>query len=225
VPVRGPLVRLLWWTVALGAGVLAVVGGLALRGSGLVAVGVGGMLIACIAVGMARDEPGHDRRSMLEAAVQALCWTVGVVLVLAGVAALAGGLVALLVAVAGLSTGLITYVARSRRRAASGVEVHLRPVPSTPPMGTPSSPLSAMTTSALGREWMRTTAVLGGHSTPADRAALVRRREETLDELERRDPAGFARWLATGAASGSDPATYIHARRIQDDPTAGTDAA
>ena len=28
--------------------------------------------------------------------------------------------------------------------------------------------------------------------------ALVRRREETLDELERRDPDGFARWLAVG---------------------------
>ena len=224
-PVRGPFVRLLWWTVALGAGVLAVVGGLALRGSGLVAVGIAGMLIACIAVGMARDEPGHDRRWMLEAAVQASCWTVGVLLVLAGVAALAGGRVALLAGVAGVSTGLVTYVARSRRRVASGVEVRLRPVPSTAPMDAPSSPLSAMTTSALGREWMRTTAALGGRSTPADRAALVRRREETLDELERRDPAGFARWLATGPASGSDPATYIHARPIRDDPTAGTDAA
>jgi hypothetical protein len=44
---------------------------------------------------------------------------------------------------------------------------------------------------------MRTTATLGGRLTSADRAALVRRREETLDEQERRDAVGFTPWLAT----------------------------
>ncbi len=223
-PVRGPLVRLLWWIGALGAGVLAVVGGLALRGPGMVTVGVAGTLAACIAVGIARDVPGRDRRSMVESAVQASCWTVGVLLVLAGIAALAGGLVALLAGAAGGIAWLVRHVARSRPPAASGAEVLLRPVPAAPVTASPS-PLSVLTTPALGREWMRTTAALGGRLAPADRAALVRRRERTLDELERRDPAGFNRWLATGAASGSDPATYIHARPAQDDPTAETDAA
>jgi hypothetical protein len=226
VPARGSLVRLLWWVGTLGAGVFAVVGGLALRGPGLIAVGIAGTLAACIAVGVARDVPGQDRRSMLESAVQASCWTGGVLLALAGVAALAGGLVALLTGAAGGIAWLATHVARSRPPAASGVEVLLRPVPATAgPMSPASSPLSALTTPALGREWMRTTAILGGRLTPADRAALVRRREETLDELERRDPVGFRRWLATGPASASDPATYIRARPVQDDPTAGTDAA
>jgi hypothetical protein len=82
-----------------------------------------------------------------------------------------------------------------------------------------------LTTSGLGREWLRTTAVLGGRLTPADREALVRRREETLDELERRDRVGFARWLADGPAPGSDPAAYVRGRPVQGDPTAGTDAA
>ncbi len=230
-PVRGPLVRLLWRIGALGAAVLAVVGGLALRGPGLVAVGVAGTLAACIAVGVLRDGPGQDRRSMVESAVQASCWTVGVLLVLAGVAALAGGLMALLAGVTGLTAWLITHMRRSRPRAASGVEGLLRPVPpparasTAAPVDAASSSLSALTTAALGREWMRTTAALGGRLTAADRAALVRRRGETLDELERRDPAGFTRWLATGPASGSDPAPYIRARPVQDDPTAGTDAA
>jgi hypothetical protein len=197
-----------------------VVGGLALRGPGLIAVGIAGTLAACIAVGVARDVPGQDRRSMLESAVQASCWTVGVLLALAGVAALAGGLVALLAGSAGGIAWLVTRVARSRPPAASGVEELLRPVPATArPMATASSPLSSLTTPALGREWMRTTATLGGRLTSADRAALVRRREETLDELERRDPVGFTRWLATGPAPASDPATYIRV------PPAGTDAA
>jgi hypothetical protein len=37
----------------------------------------------------------------------------------------------------------------------------------------------------------------------------VQRRVAALDELERRDPAGFARWLAAGATAGSNPAQYL----------------
>lgn len=229
-PVHGPLVRLLWGIGALGAGVLAVVGGLGLRIPGLTAVAVAGTLAACIAVGIDRDDPGHDRRSLLESAVQASCWTVGVLLVLAGVAALVGGLTAFLAGAAGLAGWLIAHMARSRRRAASCGQVLLMPVRPTDEAAIPlqdpaSSPLSALTTAALGQEWLRTTTALGGGLTPADREALVRRREETLDELERRDPVGFARWLADGPVAGSDPAAYVRGRPVQEDPTAGTDAA
>jgi hypothetical protein len=76
-------------------------------------------------------------------------------LALAGVAALAGGLVAPLAGSAGGIAWLVTRVARSRPPAAPGVE------------------------------------------------ELLRRREETLGELERRDAVGFTRWLATGPADMS----------------------
>jgi hypothetical protein len=62
--------------------------------------------------------------------------------------------------------------------------------------------------------------VLAGRLDPSVRASLVRRRQETLDELELRDPAGFTRWLIAGPTQGSDPADYV-----QRDRTAGTDAA
>jgi hypothetical protein len=239
VPLRGPFVRLLWWIAALAGGVLAVVGGLGLRGPGMVAVGVAGMLAACIAGGVARDEAGDDRRALLESAVQTAAWTVGLLLVLAGVAALAGGAVALLAGVTGALAWLAVRMSRSRNTAGgstrlaavppgpAGVDVRFRPVRpgdiSGP--GEAASPLSVLTTAALGREWVRTTAALGGKMTPSERQALVRRREETLDELERRDPAGFARWLADGPVAGSDPAEYVRGRPVQEDPTAGTDAA
>jgi hypothetical protein len=77
-----------------------------------------------------------------------------------------------------------------------------------------------LSTRALGQEWVRTSGVLAGRLDPAVRAALVRRRQEALDELELRDPDGFARWLIAGPVPGSDPAEYV--RR---DRTAGTDAA
>ena len=228
-PVHGPLVQLLWGIGALGAGVLAVVGGLGLRGPGLVAVVVAGTLAACIAVGIDRDDPGHDRRSVLESAVQASCWTVGVLLVLAGIAALAGALTAFLAGAGGLAVWLIAHLARSGRRTTPGGQVLRMPVRATDEAAVApqdaSSPLSALTTAALGQEWLLTTTALGGGLTPADRQALVRRREETLDELERRDPVGFARWLADGSVAGSDPAAYVRGRPVQEDPTAGTDAA
>jgi hypothetical protein len=237
VPLRGPFVRLLWWIGALGAGFLAVIGGLGLRGPGVVAVGVAGMLAACLAVGVVRDAPGQDRRAVIESAVQASAWTVGLLLALAGVAAVAGGVAALLAGLIGALAWLAVRMSRSGPMAAgaarrtvvppepAGVEVLLLPVRLGDASGEAASPLSVLTTAALGREWIRTTAALGGRLTPSERQALVRRREETLDELERRDPAGFARWLADGPAPGSDPAEYVRGRPMQGDQTAGTDAA
>jgi hypothetical protein len=160
--------------------------------------------------------------------VQAAGWTVGVLLALAGAAALAGGAVAVLVA--GLAAGLFLVLRAWHGRTPAigavppapmvqperptGVEVLLLPVP---------PPVTAMTTQALGREWLRTTAALEGRLRPAVREAVVLRRQEALDELERRDAAGFARWLA--AAPGSDPAEYVRGRALPGGSAAETDAA
>jgi hypothetical protein len=102
--------------------------------------------------------------------------------------------------------------------------------PASPPRPSATAralpPVSGLPTWALGREWVRTTNALAGGLQPAAREAIVRRRQETLDELERRDPLGFARWLAAGPVPGSDPAQYVRgdARRLGD-RAAGTDAA
>jgi hypothetical protein len=56
------------------------------------------------------------------------------------------------------------------------------------------------------------------------RASIVRRRQETLDELERRDPVGFARWMAGGPAPASNPALFVHGD-VRGDRPAGSDAA
>ncbi len=47
---------------------------------------------------------------------------------------------------------------------------------------------------------------------PSERARLADLRAAYLDELERRDPAGFARWLDKGARAASDPGRYIRRR-------------
>jgi hypothetical protein len=48
-----------------------------------------------------------------------------------------------------------------------------------------------------------------GAGTIASQAALITLRQLYLDELERRDPVGFARWIASGARPASDPSRYL----------------
>jgi hypothetical protein len=87
-------------------------------------------------------------------------------------------------------------------------------------------PVAALPTPDLTREWLRSTAALARRLEPATRQAIVRRREECLDELERRDPEGFTRWLLAGP--GADPARFVVGDvrwDVRDDRAAGTDAA
>jgi hypothetical protein len=78
---------------------------------------------------------------------------------------------------------------------------------------------------AVLARWALRTARSRGWAPAADvvpMAAAVDRevRGMSVDELERRDPAGFARWLSEGATVDSDPARYVSG-----DPAAGYDAA
>ena len=230
-PSRSRLPRLLLWAVVLLCGVVAVAGGLALRGPEVVAVGVAGVLAGCLSAGVAREAPAGSRsRSTLETAASVGAATVGVLLLVSGIAALAGGAVAALTVVVLLVAGLAVRLVRGSRTAPRPTLAPRPPAtrPSPRPAGELASllpPVAVLTTAELGQEWTRTTAILSGRLDPAARAALVARREEALDELERRDPAGFARWLAAGPTLSSDPAGYVHGGPLRGDPAADTDAA
>ena len=238
-PSRAPLRQVLMWAGVLLCGGLAVAGGLALRGPEVVAVGVAGVLAGCMAAGIARESPARSRtRSTLETAASVGATTVGVLLIVAGIAALAGGAVAALAVGAVLLVVLVLRLTRGRGSAASPTAgraaAPAHPVaPTAVPQVRPQAaelagllpPVSVLTTGELGQEWTRTTAILAGPLPAPAREALVTRREEALDELERRDPAGFARWLAAGPGLSSDPADYVHGGPLRGDPAADTDAA
>jgi hypothetical protein len=226
--IRGPFAKPVIGIAAVAAGALAVAGGLELRGPGLIAVAVAGALAGCLAMGIAREAPGTDRRSAMDAAVQTAGWTVGALLVLSGTALVLGGVAAALAGVV-LVIGLVLYalvrVARANRvagltAAAPDGTPPAAQVVRLSPAAEAAGPVRDLSTRDLGREWLRTGRLLSGGLRPADRVAVVRRRQEALDELELRDPAGFARWLAAGPGASSDPADYVHG-----DWTAGTDAA
>jgi len=53
----------------------------------------------------------------------------------------------------------------------------------------------------LARRWRSTTlAVQSTWRTPAELLLVVQERQRLLDEIDRRDPEGFSRWLTGGAA-------------------------
>ena len=231
---RGPLHRVLLGAVLLCLGALALAGGLALQGSGLVAVGVVGLLAGCTTAGIARERGDRPRRSFLESAVQVTAASVVGMLAVAGITALAGGAVATLSVLAAVVGWLLVRLRRDRRRVGATREADGQ-APANwvvqPPADTSGGvsgllpPVPSLSTEALGQEWTRTTAVLAGRLDPAAREALVLRREETLDELERRDPAGFARWLMAGPTLGTDPAAFVRGGPVAGGTVADTDAA
>jgi hypothetical protein len=195
---RGPLSRLLLWIGAVVGAGLAVVGGLALRPPGLVAVGLAALVSACLAAGVARESrPGQQ--AIVDAAWKAGVATVAALLVLSGTAVLGGAVLTLVVAGLAAGTGTVVWLVRSSPRT-SGSAVAAAGQPAGP-----LPPVSALSTEALGREWVRTTTALAGPLDARNREAIVVRRQQTLDELERRDPDGFARWLSGLPLAGSDP--------------------
>jgi hypothetical protein len=207
------------------ASVFAAVGGLALRAPGVIAVGVAGLLAGMTAAAIAHDTPNHSLRSTVEAAVFAAAGTVGALLVVSGTAALLGGPVTVgLIAVTVLGW-LLRCGRRSDAEAARAGARRKRPKPEVAPLSllvdpADVGPVSGLSTPALGLEWLRTSAALAGALDAASRRAIVERREATLDELERRDPDGFGRWLALGPEPDSDPAAFVRSG-----PVKGTEAA
>ncbi|SEP09295.1 hypothetical protein [Trujillonella endophytica] len=224
---RGLLARCLLCTALVVVAALALVGGLSLRPAGLLAVGLAAVVTGALAAGIARESSDEDLRATVEATWQTAAVTVAVLLVLSGVAAIAGALATALVGgVAGV-VGVGIWLVRSNpsrpERSAAPAPAPQAPVGQAPPtpaarptvvagnVAADPAPLSRLPVDALGREWVATSAALGAHLDPRSRQAIVARRAAVLDELERRDPVGFARWLAAGPLSATDPARYFRA--------------
>ena len=238
--IRRSLSRALLGGALLSGGALAVVGALALQGAGLVVAGLIALLAGCVAAGIARESRKATGGAVVEAAVWGAGLAGGAVLVVAGIATVAGGVAAAIAVAVGLNVGLILRVRRLRaaartrmatgRPGVAGTAALLWPVASERGPALPADvhrllPVTVLTTEALGDEWLHTTAALAGPLDPAARQSLVTRREEALDELERRDPHGFAQWLIAGSTRGSDPADFVRGGPARRGPVADTDAA
>jgi hypothetical protein len=226
VSTHGPAARILI-DVGLVCGLLLALASIVvLHGSSLVAVVIAAGLVACVVHGM-----HHDHRAAARAAAWRAAWsTVAISMLVAGALVLAGGAAAALVGVVIVAAGGAVRLHRARRAKPAGGDRSARGPGGgaasaagpalTGGLDSSPAPVAVLSTSVLVSEWSRTTAALACRLEPTARFAVVRRRQEVLDELERRDPAGFESWLVAGAATNSDPASFLRSGRAT-----GTDAA
>lgn len=90
------------------------------------------------------------------------------------------------------------------------------PVPPTEPV-----PVN-LSTHQLCLAWQRTYFALVDLPVGPGRNEVAALRGRLLDEMERRDPQGFTRWLDTGARASSDPGRYLGGdRRLPHRPVTG----
>ena len=107
--------------------------------------------------------------------------------------------------------------ARTAPRSASprGRVLPLQDAPSRPAAPMPwSVPIPGnLSTPQLCLAWQHTYFALLELPPGAPSDEIVRVRQRLLDEIERRDPEGFGRWLDTGARAGSNPGRYLASGR------------
>jgi hypothetical protein len=223
---RSRVVRALTWFGLVCGAILALASIVVLNRAVLLALVFAAALAAVLAYGI-RDD---GRPPSLAMAWKAAAGTVVASMVVTGLVVLVGGFMAAVACTVGFVAGGAAWTWRRARgwSAAHGAGNRSRPRRATvcpapvSSAGWPdrsASPVSLLSVPVLGTEWRRMTAVLACGPDPAAQQAVVRRRQEVLDELERRDRSGFARWLATGTAYDSDPADFL-----KSGPIAETDA-
>ena len=182
-------------------GTWVIVGTLALLG--LVTVGAAVLVPAVVAAvagglvgwAMARYRSVRPSATLLAVLAYAGATAVGV-LAIAGLAVLAGpGAIPAVCALAG------ALVWTRRRRS---------PHPTTTAPALPDGPsLTGLTNAQLARQWQTSYADLAAARDPwtLERVCTLRRRQ--LDEIERRDPTGFHRWISSGYWVRGDSAPFL----------------
>ncbi|MEV6823483.1 hypothetical protein [Amycolatopsis sp. NPDC051102] len=184
---------------------LAAIGALTLPGDvlfGWILLGAGAGIL--VAFGASRLRPrGRVSGPDLPLGAATAAAFVAACLVLAGLLATVGGAltatVLVLLVVGGLGAGC-------RHRIAP-------PTAPGPHDGSvPPVPVADLATEDLCVAWRRSYFLLILATDEQARRRVVQRRQDFLDEIDRRDRRGFLRWLDSGAKAGSDPSPYLTTR-------------
>ncbi|ELB92749.1 hypothetical protein Rwratislav_12393 [Rhodococcus wratislaviensis IFP 2016] len=214
--------RILWWVVTVPLGLVGFAVAIftvhpdVLVSAAFAAAVTGGGLTAMVADSSA-TATATPRSSLPTAALNAA--TAGAILIsIVGLIALSGAAAVPLVLVL---TVTARPVARRLRRWPPLAQL-LTPKPSascdpdvlTAPGSLPAPPpaCAELSDDALCRGWRTSFAKLQNTASVTDRLRLARIRQQYLDEIERRDPQGFAAWFTTGARAGSDPSKFLTTR-------------
>lgn len=228
---EAPMLARICWTLTAAAAVLISAVGVLSQPLAVLAgwLALGLVIGLCAAILAHTAHPGTDPAAgagrgvgPLRAGAAGGVATVAVCLVLAGLVAIFGAASAIVLPLLLAAAGVWAWdrrrtwrdVARSATRLVApprdGARVAAAPatVATTLPTITPES----ASTPALCAAWCRSYWLLRELPPGPGCALVISTRERLLDELERRDPAGFHRWLQTGARAGSDPGRYLSTR-------------
>ncbi|MEV6448136.1 hypothetical protein [Amycolatopsis sp. NPDC051716] len=179
------------------AGVLA---GLCLLGTAI------GALAAVLAPHVRRAAPGRPRTANPRAGALAAGIFFALSFTVSGMLASLGSWLTASLVVVLASVVLVAGPRRKAVRSGTGTRAAATPPPA-------ARTVAELSTDELCAAWRRSYCrLLVTHDLLA-RRYLVQRRQDYLDELERRDRSGFLRWLADGAGAGSDPGPYLTTRR------------
>lgn len=197
--------RVVWATAALVVGFLGAYVSAVQQSSWIVGFGLAVILASSVAVGVRYPRwswtrvPVEISRTVV---VVAAGWsTIGLIALFGGF----GALVGLLLTVS--APEVLAWLART----ADGTLAQLAGGP-TAKTDTPRPDVGRLSMVELCGRWCASHAELRRlqHTRQvALLAVLISARSSYLDELERRDPAGFDRWLSSEAGLASDPGDYI----------------
>jgi MFS family permease len=210
--------RLIWYAVATILAAFGIVFAVAVFGFAVLALALTGAVMGCsVLMISAGGEWTPTRRSQLKVvgAIGALILTV-----VAGLGSVLGGpAVELVIVCAIASPWVLSWGAAQVSRLTAGPVDRRAPAPSTasdPTISKVNRPRTrqdadphSMSNEDLWLAWRRSFALVNGAHTATERAQAAELRRRYLDELERRDPAGFERWIAAGARAASDPGRYM----------------
>lgn len=209
-------VRICWTLAAVVAALVGGVGVIVLPAAMVGAWFVLGLLVAFGVMSAHVTPPGGG--TALRAGAIAGAAAVAACLVLAGLVAILGAGAVLVIPLLLIGPGVWAWRHRGPWRTA-GTSAGSGPglAPQAAPLlaqqrATAAVPMivaDTASTRALCAAWCRTFWLLRDLPPGPACAQVLRIREGLLDELERRDPVGFHRWLATGARAGSDPGRYL----------------
>jgi hypothetical protein len=190
--------------------VLATIGALTVPGAiliGWVLLGAGaGVLVAFGAPRLPHRRATESGPDLLAGAATAVAFVIACLVVVGLLTTVGGGLTAtvLVLLVAG---GVGAGYHRRRPAPSAGPEPHSVPAPAPAPV-----PVADMATEDLCVAWRRSYFLLFLATDEPAHQLVVQRRQDFLDEIERRDRRGFLRWLDSGAKPGSDPSPYLTTR-------------
>lgn len=89
------------------------------------------------------------------------------------------------------------------------------------PVTAPDVPATDLDDAALLKAWRASSVALCWVDSNSDWLSLAKRRQDYLNELERRNPRGFTAWMATTPDMDDDPASFFRRRSTPD--TGGPD--